>query len=298
MTSRAGSTDSFRSVSHAGGPGLPGYAGAGAGAPHSPGVEAGANRDDGDESITRTPIPGGDERTDQGSDVRPDMDRGVGSDTGADLVAGGALLEAGLAQRNAVPSTTGAPSIGALSTGAPSREAATGAVTGSNTPAQFDPAQRGPEAGVDLDDGNASASLRDRKDPPHPAQPGGESASQRAVRKERASELLDEAIDESFPASDPVSPFVPAKAWSPEELAQSAGGTAAPRGTDAATKPADDGLTAEGPGADAVPQGDPGGDVENGGTIADSINEGVGGAGANAPSEPAPADAGAEGASR
>ena len=54
---------------------------------------------------------------------------------------------------------------------------------------------------------------RDRKDPPlDPDAPApAENASERAQRKVHESLLLDEAIDESFPASDPVSPFVPAK---------------------------------------------------------------------------------------
>jgi hypothetical protein len=33
-----------------------------------------------------------------------------------------------------------------------------------------------------------------------------------AAEREHESELLDEAIEESFPASDPISPFVPARA--------------------------------------------------------------------------------------
>ena len=54
---------------------------------------------------------------------------------------------------------------------------------------------------------------RDRKDPPandeHRAYE--ESATQRRARKEHASDNQDEALEETFPASDPVSPFVPAK---------------------------------------------------------------------------------------
>ena len=38
-----------------------------------------------------------------------------------------------------------------------------------------------------------------------------ESPGERAERKAHESLLLDEALDESFPASDPASPFVPAK---------------------------------------------------------------------------------------
>jgi hypothetical protein len=53
----------------------------------------------------------------------------------------------------------------------------------------------------------------DRKDlpPPGTAAETQESDAQRAERKARESALLDEAISETFPASDPVSPFVPAK---------------------------------------------------------------------------------------
>ena len=55
----------------------------------------------------------------------------------------------------------------------------------------------------------------DRKDPP--STPGGrdsgapESPVEQHQRKSHESELLDEAVDETFPASDPISPFVPAK---------------------------------------------------------------------------------------
>ena len=54
----------------------------------------------------------------------------------------------------------------------------------------------------------------DRKDlpvSPAPACPMPESADERHERKSRESELLDEAVTETFPASDPISPFVPAK---------------------------------------------------------------------------------------
>ena len=54
---------------------------------------------------------------------------------------------------------------------------------------------------------------QDRKDPPlasaRPVMP--ETPADRDQRKAHESELLDEAITETFPASDPVSPFVPAK---------------------------------------------------------------------------------------
>jgi hypothetical protein len=53
---------------------------------------------------------------------------------------------------------------------------------------------------------------RDRKDPPVPGDPlpSAENEDEYMARKQHESELLDEAIDESFPASDPASPFVPA----------------------------------------------------------------------------------------
>ena len=54
---------------------------------------------------------------------------------------------------------------------------------------------------------------RDRKDPPArphaPAAP--ETPTQRRARKDRESRNQDEALEETFPASDPVSPFIPAK---------------------------------------------------------------------------------------
>ena len=53
---------------------------------------------------------------------------------------------------------------------------------------------------------------RDRKDltgTPHPG--GRESEQQRRQRKEHASDNQDEALEETFPASDPTSPFVPAR---------------------------------------------------------------------------------------
>jgi hypothetical protein len=64
---------------------------------------------------------------------------------------------------------------------------------------------------------NPSASSQDRpshdrKDlpvAPTPSMP--ESPHERHERKSRESELLDEAVSETFPASDPISPFVPAK---------------------------------------------------------------------------------------
>ncbi len=54
---------------------------------------------------------------------------------------------------------------------------------------------------------------RDRKDPPaaprKPAVP--ETPNQRRARRQQESRNQDEALEETFPASDPVSPFIPAK---------------------------------------------------------------------------------------
>ena len=54
---------------------------------------------------------------------------------------------------------------------------------------------------------------RDRKDPPPPGSDPDreETPLQRRVRKQHESRNQDEALEETFPASDPVSPFVPAK---------------------------------------------------------------------------------------
>jgi len=53
---------------------------------------------------------------------------------------------------------------------------------------------------------------RDRKDLPDPTPQGtDESPTERRERKQRESENQDEALEETFPASDPVSPFIPAK---------------------------------------------------------------------------------------
>lgn len=54
----------------------------------------------------------------------------------------------------------------------------------------------------------------DRKDPPHPHDKPTkhkETPAQRAARKRKESENQEEALRETFPASDPVSPFIPAK---------------------------------------------------------------------------------------
>lgn len=54
---------------------------------------------------------------------------------------------------------------------------------------------------------------RDRKDPPtHPDTPcPPETPGERRQRKHKESENQDEALEETFPASDPTSPFIPAK---------------------------------------------------------------------------------------
>jgi hypothetical protein len=54
--------------------------------------------------------------------------------------------------------------------------------------------------------------MHDRKDIPPPLDPppAGEAPLDRSRRKRHESDNLDEALAETFPASDPVSPFVPA----------------------------------------------------------------------------------------
>jgi hypothetical protein len=57
-------------------------------------------------------------------------------------------------------------------------------------------------------------STQDRKDVAHPASAPpkkNETSSERAKRKKKESDNLDEALQETFPTSDPVSPFIPAK---------------------------------------------------------------------------------------
>jgi hypothetical protein len=57
-------------------------------------------------------------------------------------------------------------------------------------------------------------SSKDRKDVPHPHdhQPAQvETPAEREARKKKESENHEEALEETFPASDPVSPFIPAK---------------------------------------------------------------------------------------
>ncbi len=56
--------------------------------------------------------------------------------------------------------------------------------------------------------------MRDRKDTPAPGEPVEceETQAQRRDRKQHESDNQDQALEETFPASDPVSPFIPAKA--------------------------------------------------------------------------------------
>jgi hypothetical protein len=46
---------------------------------------------------------------------------------------------------------------------------------------------------------------------PNREKPRRESPTERRERKDHESDNQDEALEETFPASDPVSPFVPAK---------------------------------------------------------------------------------------
>lgn len=60
----------------------------------------------------------------------------------------------------------------------------------------------------------AAMPTHDRKDSPHPGQKPPrrtETREERARRKQRESENQDQALKETFPASDPASPFIPAK---------------------------------------------------------------------------------------
>ena len=58
-------------------------------------------------------------------------------------------------------------------------------------------------------------SNQDRKDLEHPDRKSGpvapETPETRQQRKDKESDNQDEALQETFPASDPVSPFIPAK---------------------------------------------------------------------------------------
>lgn len=53
---------------------------------------------------------------------------------------------------------------------------------------------------------------RDAKDPPQPGthQVKHDPPEHKKERKQRADDNLDKALHETFPASDPISPFVPA----------------------------------------------------------------------------------------
>ena len=55
--------------------------------------------------------------------------------------------------------------------------------------------------------------MRDRKDPPLPGEDREypETPVMRRARKAHADKNQDEALEEAFPASDPFSPFIPAK---------------------------------------------------------------------------------------
>ena len=53
---------------------------------------------------------------------------------------------------------------------------------------------------------------QDVKHPDHSQSKHPESEHEKKARKEHADENQDHALEETFPASDPVSPFVPAKA--------------------------------------------------------------------------------------
>ena len=55
----------------------------------------------------------------------------------------------------------------------------------------------------------AQESRRDRKDPPDRDAPPTRVSDEELKRKEDAN--VDEALEETFPASDPVSPFIPAR---------------------------------------------------------------------------------------
>ncbi|MEO6801542.1 MAG: hypothetical protein ABI178_16510 [Rhodanobacter sp.] len=63
-------------------------------------------------------------------------------------------------------------------------------------------------------------SSNDRKDSVHPDRKDGATAREtpemRQRRKKKESDNQDEALQETFPASDPVSPFIPAKVPEPE----------------------------------------------------------------------------------
>jgi len=52
----------------------------------------------------------------------------------------------------------------------------------------------------------------DRQDQNSPEQVGNEKPEEREQRNKEQSDKQDEALEETFPASDPVSPFIPARA--------------------------------------------------------------------------------------
>ena len=55
------------------------------------------------------------------------------------------------------------------------------------------------------------ARARDAKDPPSPdSHPVSEAPAEKKERKAHTDDNLDKALRETFPASDPISPFVPA----------------------------------------------------------------------------------------
>jgi hypothetical protein len=54
-------------------------------------------------------------------------------------------------------------------------------------------------------------SQKDRHEPQHGERPQPTPGRKGDADKEHISEDLDEALEETFPASDPVSPFVPSK---------------------------------------------------------------------------------------
>ena len=64
-----------------------------------------------------------------------------------------------------------------------------------------------------------------------------ESPLKRRERKQRASDNQDEALEETFPASDPTSPFVPAKAPT-DRLAAGRQRLGCPAQSDAGQRPA------------------------------------------------------------
>ncbi|MEO8672743.1 MAG: hypothetical protein ABI411_15600 [Tahibacter sp.] len=52
---------------------------------------------------------------------------------------------------------------------------------------------------------------RKDRDPDGSVSTAEETARQRGTRKRHADANVDEALNETFPASDPISPFIPAK---------------------------------------------------------------------------------------